>query len=199
MGEPKLRMGAEEYLAFDRAAADKHELWDGEVFAMSGASLAHNRIVRNFIRHLGNALAGMGCEVLPSDMRVRIKALRRYVYPDVTIVCGRPHLEGGEADVLLNPSLIIEVLSPSTEAFDRGEKFAGYRSLPSVNEVVLVSQDERRVECYTRHMDDSWILRERTGDGAVQLGPLAEPLLLGWIYEGVELEADDGSEEVALQ
>lgn len=191
-------MGAEEYLAFERAAEGKHELWDGEVFAMSGASLSHNRIVRNLIRHLGNALEGMSCEVLPSDMRVRIGLRLRYVYPDVTIVCGRPQLEG-EADVLQNPNLVIEVLSPSTEAFDRGDKFAGYRSLPSVNEVVLVSQDERRVECYTRQLDDSWILRERTGDGAVQLGPLAVPLPLAWIYEGVEIAEGETSEEVALQ
>lgn len=94
MGEPKLHMGVDEYLAFDRATPTKHELWDGEVFAMSGASLAHNRIVRNLVRHMGNALEGMGCEVLPSDMRVRIGEGSRYVYPDVTLVCGPPRLEG---------------------------------------------------------------------------------------------------------
>jgi Uma2 family endonuclease len=198
MGEPKLRMSAEEYLAFERAAEGKHELWDGEVFAMSGASLAHNQIVRNLIRHLGNALEGMDCQVLPSDMRVRIGLRNRYVYPDVTIVCGRPRLEGN-ADVLLDPNLVIEVLSPSTEAFDRGEKFVAHRSLRSVHEVVLVGQDARRVECYTRQLDDSWILRERTGDAAVQLGPLAEPLPLDAIYDGVELAAGDAFEEPVLQ
>lgn len=191
MGEPELRMRAEEYLAFDRASQAKHELWDGEVFAMSGASLAHNRIVRNLVRHLGNALEGMGCEVLPSDMRVRIGLRSRYVYPDVTVVCGPPQLEG-EADVLTNPNLVVEVLSPSTEAFDRGDKFAGYRSLPSVREVVLISQDARRVECYARHLDDAWILREHTGNASVSLGPVS--LTLDRIYEGVELSADVGSE-----
>lgn len=165
---------------------------------MSGASLAHNQIVSNLIRHLGNALAGMGCQVLPSDMRVRIGARNRYVYPDAVIVCGPPQLEG-EADVLCNPNLVIEVLSPSTEAFDRGDKFVGYRSLPSVHEVVLVSQDERRVECYTRQLDDSWVLRERTGLAAVQLGPLAEPLPLAWIYEGVEIETSDAPEQPVAQ
>lgn len=192
VGVPKLRMQAEEYLAFDRAAEGKHELWDGEVFAMSGASLAHNRIVRNLLRHLGNPLEGMGCEVLPSDMRVRIepagRAGSRYVYPDVTIVCGPPHLEG-EADVLRNPNLVVEVLSPSTEAFDRGEKFVGYRSLPSVHEVVLVSQDARRVECYTRQLDGSWVLREHTGAASISLGPA--PVTLAQIYDGVELAASD--------
>jgi Uma2 family endonuclease len=196
MGEPKLRMGAEEYLAFERTAQGKHELWDGEAFAMSGASLDHNRIVRNLVRHLGNALEGMGCEVLPSDMRVRIGARNRYVYPDVTIVCGPPQLEG-EADVLRNPNLVVEVLSPSTEAFDRGDKFVGYRSLPSVREVVLVSQDARRVECYTRQLDDSWILREHTGNASVSLGPVS--LSLDEIYEGVELAEGEASEEAALR
>jgi len=188
MGEPKLQMHAEEYLAFERTAQDKHELWDGEVFAMSGASLDHNRIVRNLIRHLGNGLQGMGCEVLPSDMRVRIGLRDRYVYPDVTLVCGPPVLEG-EADVLLNPNLIAEVLSPSTEAFDRGDKFVGYRSLASIREVVLVSQDARRVECYTRQLDDSWVLREHTGAASISLGPVS--LSLDEIYEGIELAVDD--------
>lgn len=189
MGEPKLRMHAEAYLAFERTAPGKHELWDGEVYAMSGASLAHNRIVRNLVRHLGNALEGMGCEVLPSDMRVRIDT-HRYVYADVTIVCGSPELEG-EADVLKNPNLIVEVLSPSTEAFDRGEKFVGYRSLPSIREVVLVSQDVRRLECYSRQLDDSWVLREHTGKTPVPLGPVA--LTMAQIYEGVELEDEEAS------
>lgn len=186
MGEPKLRMSVDEYLAFERAAEGKHELWDGEVFAMSGASLVHNQIVRNLIRHLGNALEGMGCQVLPSDMRVRIPG-RRYVYPDVTIVCGPPTLEG-EDDVLVNPNLVAEVLSPSTEAFDRGDKFAGYRSLESIREVVLVSQDVRRVECYSRQLDDSWVLREHTGKTPVPLGPVA--LTMEQIYEGVEIDEE---------
>ena len=118
---------------------------------------------------------------------VRIDA-HRYVYADVTIVCGSPELEG-EADVLKNPNLIVEVLSASTEAFDRGEKFVGYRSLPSIREVVLVSQDARRLECYSRQLDDSWILREHTGKFPVPLGPVA--LTLAQIYEGVEDEDED--------
>ena len=190
MGEPKLRMSETEYLAFDRAAAGKHVLWDGEVFAMSGASLAHNRIVRNLLRHLGNALEGMGCEVLPSDMRVRLGLRDRYVYPDVTIVCGPPRLEG-EDDVLVNPNLVVEVLSPSTEAFDRGDKFVGYRSLASIREVVLVSQDARRVECYTRQLDDSWILREHTRGSAIPIGPVA--LTIDGLYAGVELPEGDAA------
>jgi Uma2 family endonuclease len=179
-------MDREAYLAFERGAEHKHELWDGQVYAMGGASLAHNRIVANLVRHLGNGLDGSGCVALPSDIRVRIPIRDRYVYPDVTIVCGEPELEG-EADVLLNPRTIIEVLSRSTAAFDRGDKFAGYRSILSLREVIFVNQEVREIECYTRQVDDSWILRVYAGDASLPLEPLATPLPLGRIYEGVEL------------
>jgi Uma2 family endonuclease len=165
-------------------ADHKHELWDGEVYAMGGKSLVHNQIVRNLVRHIGNALDGSSCEVLPSDMRVRVPGGDRYVYPDVTIVCGEIELDG-EGDVLLNPSVIFEVLSPSTAAFDRGEKFAGYRSIVGLNEVVFVSQRARNVECYSRQDDGSWVLREACDDGGVVLRALAAPLPLSRIYDGV--------------
>ena len=180
-------MDAQTYLALDRGADEKHELWDGEVYAMGGASLAHNRIVANLVRHLGNALEGTDCVALPSDMRVRLPGEGRYVYPDVTVVCGAPELEG-RADVLLNPRTIIEVLSSSTAAFDRGEKFAGYRSIPSLREVVFVSQETRMIELYARQEDDSWVLREYRGQAALPLLSLVEPLGLDRIYEGVVLQ-----------
>jgi Uma2 family endonuclease len=186
MAEPKLRMDELAYLAFDRRAEHKHELWDGEVYAMSGASLAHNRIVRNLLRHLSNALDGSACEALPSDMRVRVSA-ERYAYPDVTIICGPPSLEG-ESDVLLNPSTIIEVLSPSTAAFDRGDKFTAYRTIVGLDEVVFVSQHQHLVETYTRQADDSWLMRESRAGGALALCSLPIPLALGLIYEGVVLD-----------
>jgi Uma2 family endonuclease len=187
MGEPRLRMDREAYLAFERTSQEKHELWDGEVYAMAGGSLAHNWIVANLVQHLGSALAGTDCKALPSDMRVRIPSGDRYVYPDVSIVCGRPELEG--TDVLLNPRTIIEVLSSSTEAFDRGQKSAGYRSIPSVNEIVFVSQHEYYVECLTRRPDGSWSLWDYRGeDAAVPLQALTTPLLLRQIYDGVEFE-----------
>ena len=185
MAEPKLRMDPDAYLEFDRASEIKHELWDGEVYAMAGASLAHNTIVGNLVRHLGNALDGSACRPLPSDMRVRIPSTSRYVYPDVTILCGPPSLEG-ESDILLNPSTIIEVLSPSTAAFDRGDKFLAYRSIPGIVEVVFVSQHERHVECYTHQADDSWVLRDFKGDGAAVLSFTPAPLGLDSIYAGVE-------------
>jgi Uma2 family endonuclease len=179
-------MDRDTYLAFERNATEKHELWDGDVYAMAGASLAHHRLVRNLVRQLGNALEGSQCEPLPSDMRIRIPMRDRYVYPDVTIVCGPPELEG-EADVLLNPRTILEVLSPSTAAFDRGDKFTSYRTIPSVRQIVFVDQDVRQVECYTRQDDGSWVLREYRGEDALPLEPLADPLPLSRIYEGVVL------------
>ncbi|MFV8755634.1 Uma2 family endonuclease [Nannocystaceae bacterium ST9] len=182
-------MDRDTYLAFERGADEKHELWDGEVYAMGGASLAHNWIVGNLVHQLGNALEGSGCKALPSDLRVRITSSDRYVYPDVTIVCGSPELEG-DADVLLNPRTIVEVLSPSTAAFDRGDKFAGYRSIPSVREVLFVSQEQRHVESYTRQADGSWVLREYRGDDALPLESLAAPLPLARIYAGVALSSE---------
>lgn len=187
MAEPKLRMDSDAYLAFDRTAEHKHELWDGEVYAMGGGSLAHNLIVWNLVRYIGAALEGSGCRGLPSDMRVRIPSGDRYVYPDVTIVCGPIELEG-KGDVLLNPSTIIEVLSPSTFAFDQGDKFRGYRSIASLNEVVFISQYARSVECYTRQADGTWVLRDACDDGEISLRALSTPLPLRHIYDGVEID-----------
>jgi Uma2 family endonuclease len=178
-------MSDDVYLAFDRSSEEKHELWDGEVYAMTGASLAHNRIVRNLGRHISNDLDGSDCEPLPSDMRVRIPE-RGYVYPDLTIVCGPLDLEG-ETDILLNPRTIIEVLSPSTANFDRGDKFSGYSSMASVEEVLFVSQHARHVEHRTRQPDGSWVLRSYRGDDAVPLVSLPRPLALSRIYQGVDV------------
>lgn len=180
-------MNEDSYLALDRQSEIKHVLWDGEVYAMAGASLAHNLVVGNLLLHLGSALRGSGCRALPSDMRVRLSR-DRYVYPDVTIVCGPPSLDG-ENDVLLNPSVIIEVLSPSTAAFDLGDKFAAYRSIVGLDEVVFVSQHERRIETYTRQADNSWLMRESRGDGSLALRSLSAPLSLQLIYEDVAFEA----------
>jgi Uma2 family endonuclease len=181
-------MDREAYLEFDRSSEEKHELWDGEVYAMTGASLAHNRIVMNLSHELTAALRGSECEALPSDMRVRIPQ-RGYVYPDLTIVCGGPELES-DADVLLNPRTIIEVLSPSTASFDRGEKFDGYRSISSVREVLFIRQDRRLVDHYARQQDGSWVLREYRDDDAVPIASLPSSLPLSAIYYRVEFGQD---------
>jgi len=152
----RIRMTEDEYLAFERASDEKHEYIDGEIFAMSGGSYDHSLILANMVRRLGNALDGTRCVVHASEMRTYISTSRRYVYPDVLVVCGRPELRGNKRDILLNPRVIIEVLSPSTEDYDRGDKFTHYKTIPSLAHYVLASQDEKLVEVFTRQIDDSW-------------------------------------------
>jgi Uma2 family endonuclease len=160
MGQPVLRprLSPEEYLAFERASEQKHEYADGEIFAMSGCTRAHSLITGNIQGELRSALLDRPCEVHTSDMRVKIAAAGRYVYPDVSVVCGEPMFEDAEADTLVNPSVIVEVLSESSERYDRGDKFAQYRSVPSVSDYVLISQTTARVEHFRRQPDGKWLL-----------------------------------------
>lgn len=149
----------EEYLALERKAEFKSEYLNGQIYAMSGASRAHNLIAGNIFRHLGNQLEGRPCEVYQNDMRVKVSESGLYAYPDVAVACGEIRFEDASVDTLLNPVLIVEVLSPSTEAFDRGEKSAHYRRIESLQEYVLVSQDKVRVERYVRQGKD-WVFTE---------------------------------------
>ncbi|MEM9457993.1 MAG: Uma2 family endonuclease [Myxococcota bacterium] len=148
-----------DYLVMERAASTKHELWDGEVFAMTGGTLAHAKLIARMITQLSNALGDRDCEVYSSEAKVRIPSSRGFVYPDVSVVCGPVQTYQDSDDILLNPILVIEVLSPSTERFDRSDKFGGYRSLPSLVDYGLVAQDFAQVELYTRQPDGSWTLR----------------------------------------
>ena len=147
----------EEYLALERIAHCKNEYLDGQIIAMAGASSEHNLIVGDIFYGLYPELRQRGCLVYTSDMRVRPSPRDAYVYPDVVVVCGEPQFEDEAFDTLLNPIVIVEVLSPSTEAYDRGEKFTRYKQLPSLKEYVLVSQDNVHVEHHRRH-GAQWIL-----------------------------------------
>jgi Uma2 family endonuclease len=160
MGQAAARKGLseQEYLELERASPIRHEYAEGEIFAMAGGTLEHSAIAANVIRELGNALLGR-CRVLTSDMRVKIVARGRYLYPDASVVCDRPSFEDEHRDTLLNPRVIVEVLSDSTEAYDRGDKFAQYRTVPSVVEFVLASQKDPRIEVFARQPDGSWTLR----------------------------------------
>ena len=183
---PRLPMTLEAYLAFERASADKHELWDGSAYAMMGASLAHNGLVRNLIVSLSEALNGRECEVFPSDLRVRIPGMERYLYPDLSVVCGPPQLEDEHGDNLLNPRVVIEVLSASTEAFDRGQKFEAYRAIPSLSEYVLVAQDAVRVDHFARDTSRGiWALHPYAGADTLSFPTLDLSLPLTRIYAGV--------------
>lgn len=150
-------MTPEEYLAFERAAEIKHEYWDGEVYAMSRGSREHSQIQTNLSAALVNALRDRPCIALNSDMRVKIPASQKYVYPDSIVVCGAVELE--DDDTLLNPSVLFEVLSDSTEPFDRGRKFESYQSIATFTDYVMVAQDRVRTEHFKRQGDGSWLLR----------------------------------------
>lgn len=146
----------EEYLSAERRAEIKSEYIYGEMFAMSGASNAHNLITLDIATELNLQLRGSGCLVYSNDMRVKTKPTGSYFYPDVVVVCDKPRFEDNVFDTLLNPIFIVEVLSPSTEAFDKGEKFAHYQELVSLQEYILVSQDRRRVEQH-RLVETQWV------------------------------------------
>lgn len=151
---------AEEYLALERQAQYKSEYCAGEIFAIAGASKWHNLIVANVIGELRSQLKGRPCTTYPSDMRVKISPTGLYTYPDVTVVCGEARFEDTRQDTLLNPTLIVEVLSESTEAYDRGGKFAHYRKLPTLLEYVLITQTKPHIEHYIRQPDHRWLLEE---------------------------------------
>jgi len=182
-------VGIDTYLAAERVAETKHELWGGEVFAMAGASFAHNKIVANVVAELRDRLRARPCDVLPSDLRVFIPAKPGIVYPDITVVCAEPRFRDGERDVLLNPTLVVEVLSEGTERFDRGDKFAGYRSVESIRQVVLVSQVARRVEVYSRADAGRWMMEETIAEGVVRLEAIDCEVALDEVYLKV-LEAE---------
>ena len=149
----------EEYLTWERKQPFKNEYYNGQIIAMSGASRAHNLITMNAANQFYTQLVAQGCEVYPGEMRVRTSPTVSYFYPDVTVVCDEPRFEDDTFDTLLNPVLIVEILSPSTAAFDRGEKFEHYKQLDSLQEYMLISQNRVHVERYLRQ-DTQWILTE---------------------------------------
>src|SRR5215510_7896482 len=158
--QPKAHLTPEEYLAIERKAEYKSEYLNGEMFAMSGASERHVSIVANIMYLLVGQLRGRPCTVYSTDLRVRVSPTGLYTYPDVVVVCGQPQFADDQRDTLLNPTLIVEVLSESTKDYDRREKFEHYRSLASLNENVLIARDKHHVEHFVRQSDNRWLLSE---------------------------------------
>lgn len=177
----------EDYLEIERAADSKSEYLNGEMWAMSGATESHTVIVSNLIRELGNQFKGRPCRVYGPDMRVQVDTTGLYTYPDVTLICGERRFLDDRRDTLLNPLVIIEVLSPSTADYDRGAKFAHYRQLASLQEYVLVAQDERHIMHYLRQADNRWLLEEFQGrDDVIELPSVTCRLPLIEVYENIE-------------
>ena len=185
-------MTADEYLAWERARPTKHEFHHGEVFAMAGGSVRHNALCEAIGGELYAALRAAGCRSLSSDQHVSMQDRKRYVYPDLTIVCGPVEIEGGTTDVVKNPKVIVEVLSKNTEAYDRGDKWEGYREIASLDDYVLVSQKAPRVEHFQRQSDGAWRYSVARAGDVVTLSPGLR-LSVDRIYEGAfDLPGDEG-------
>jgi Uma2 family endonuclease len=186
---PVTKLTEEEYLEIERKAEFKSEFLDGVMYAMSGGSLRHSDLSTNLAAALRAVLHGKDCKAFNSDLRVRISG-RMYSYPDVTVVCGKPQLADREQDVLLNPIVVFEVLSPTTEHYDRGVKFQLYRTIESLKEYILISQDAVRVEQYVRQDATTWTLHDHQGPNAeLKMNSIGISLSLERIYEGVDLTA----------
>lgn len=186
--QKKTRITPEEYLEFERTSEIKHEYFEGEIFAMVGASLNHNKISINLVRELGNRLKDSSCDLFSNDLRVKVQAIDKYTYPDIVVVCGDIDLEKESGmETLLNPLVIIEVLSDSTEAYDRGTKFQHYRLIPSLQEYILVSQHSYLVEKYTRSDDGGWrYFSYENVEHTMEIESVKCKLMLSDIYYRVE-------------
>ncbi len=188
--QPAAKITPQDYLTAERQSDIKHEYWQGETFAMTGATEAHNLIVANVIGELGRQLKRHPCKLYPSDMRICIPRGNSYKYPDIVVVCEKPQFEDDQHDTLLNPTVIIEVLSPSTEAYDRGAKFREYRTIDSLQEYLLVSQDKLLIERYTRRENTPfWLFSDTAGSDAVlEFSVIACRLALIEVYDKVDFE-----------
>jgi Uma2 family endonuclease len=196
LAQPVTHLTEEEYLRIERAAEYKSEYYAGEMFAMGGGTSAHSLINANAIRTIGNRLMGKPCVPYDSNLRVKIPSTGLYTYPDIVVICGPLEFVDNERDTVTNPTLLVEVLSDSTEAYDRGKKFAHYRTIPSFREYVLVSQRSPLVEVFLRQPDETWKLTVyRDLDAVARLESIEAELPLSEVYYRVEFppETEVGS------
>jgi Uma2 family endonuclease len=185
----KSKYTPQEYLEIERKAETKSEYFNGEIFALAGASKEHILIVTNIIVELGTQLKKRPCQVYSTDMKVKALRSGLYTYPDIIVVCDKPEFEDEHKDILLNPTLIAEVLSESTEAYDRGKKFEHYRNVESLKEYLLIAQDKHSVEQFIKQNDGSWLFLETSdSEGVVRLRSINCELLISDVYHKVELE-----------
>jgi len=190
---PQRKYSVEEYIDLDKNSEGRYEYFDGVVVELSGASLSHNRIVSNLSGILRNEIEGRDYEVLPADMRLKVPAAFPYRYPDVVVVCGEPVIEEMQGlDLLVNPLPIIQVLSPTTEAYDRGLKFSAYQTIESFREYLLVAQDRPHVVQYAHQPDNKWLRSETVGpDRELALETINCALKLHGIYQRVNFQPEE--------
>jgi Uma2 family endonuclease len=193
MGLPveKHRYTIAEYLHLEEKATERHEFHEGEILAMSGGTYRHSRINMDFGIALGIRLKGHPCHPLDSNMRVRIPGRLRYLYPDISVVCGQPEFDSDDPKqtTIINPRVVVEVLSESTESYDRGAKFDLYRQIPSLQQYILVSQNQPMIETFLRQSDGAWLFNPWAGlETTLQLRALEIAIPLKEIYAGIEFE-----------
>jgi Uma2 family endonuclease len=182
------RYTPQQYLELERASETKHEYYAGQIYAMAGASLRHNAICYNLLGEFRTQLKTGACRGFGSDMRLKIESIALYTYPDVTIVCGDPILEDGVMDTILNPKIVFEVLSPSTERHDRGFKSTQYRTIESLSDYALIAQDSMHVEHY-RRAEGEWVLKEYfQPTDTVIFDSIGCSLSLGEVYDRVAFD-----------
>lgn len=189
------RWSEERYLVMERESQERHEFLSGHIYAMAGASETHVLVAGNISAALHAAFRHRPCVAFQSDMRVRIESVGLYTYPDVIAVCGERKYSDTHNDTLLNPQVICEILSDSTESYDRGQKFEWYRTVPSITDVLLISQKKPLVEQYTRQPDGSWVLHERRSGDPVMLASLGCELAVDEIYLKVDFTQEAKSTE----
>lgn len=188
---PKPYLTEDEYLVFERASQTKHEYYDGVIYAMTGGKEPHNLIAGNAHASLHAQLRRKPCRVYQSDMRVKIVQTGLNTYPDVLVICGQPQFTDAVHDAVINPIVIIEVLSASTERYDRGMKFQNYQTIATLQDYILISQDQHRVEHFSRQENNRWLLQLALGiDAQINIQSIDCILTLADVYEKVELEPD---------
>ncbi len=192
VAQPKPRISEEDYLTFERANRTKHEYYAGQIYAMAGAKEPHNLIAGNTHAALHRQLRQRPCRVYQSDMRVKVIRTGLHTYPDVVVVCGQPQFTDDVHDAIVNPMVIIEVLSASTERYDRGMKFQQYRTIETLRAYVLIAQDHQHIECYARQDTGQWLFQEASEPAQqVELAAIRCTLTIDDIYEKVDLEERD--------
>jgi Uma2 family endonuclease len=190
--QPKRKYTLEEYFELERASDARYEYWDGQVFEMSGVSKEHGQIEMNISIHLGSRLIRTGCQLFPANIRIKVPSLPPYRYGDLSALCGEAQFEEvGGVDVLVNPALIIEVLSSSTESYDRGDKFTHYKSIPSFREYLLVAQHRPHITQFVKQSEDAWLQREFNDlKDVVYLASMDCRLELSHVYQNISFTSE---------
>jgi len=189
---PVSKLTEEQYLALERSAPTKSEFVNGTMFAMSGASLRHALVGANLLGELHASLRGSRCRAVTADLRVHVPATGLYTYPDATVVCGPPVMLDAVQDTLENPTVLFEILSPSTEGYDRGVKFQHYRTIESLTDYVLIDQSKMRVEHFNRSADARWSLQDLLRpEDHLRIESIAVEIPLALLYAGIEFDSTD--------